>query len=94
VASGGTRIEDTVDLSELKSEEPSSVQSAAGPKLLHRPALGSGNSSTPSKQQTVMLIDPSSNASKAGDHDGKNDVQQSAILAGAIYRTASDLNRR
>jgi beta-lactamase regulating signal transducer with metallopeptidase domain len=94
VASGGNRIEDTVDLSELKSEEPSSVQSAAGPKLLHRPGPGSGNSSTPSKQQTVMLIDPSSNASKAGDHDGKHDVQQSAILAGAIYRNASELNRR
>jgi beta-lactamase regulating signal transducer with metallopeptidase domain len=94
VGSSGSGVEDTADFQDPKPEGTSSAQSAGGPHLLHRPASDSANPSTPAKQQTVMLIDPSNETSKAGDHDAKQVAAQSAVLAGAIYKNASDLNRR
>jgi beta-lactamase regulating signal transducer with metallopeptidase domain len=85
--SSSSQIEGPVDPSELRPEEFSSAQSAAGPHLVHRP--NSGNSSIPSQQQSVMLTDNSTEASKAG----VNALGQSAVLAGTIYKNASDLSR-
>jgi BlaI family penicillinase repressor len=46
-------------------------------------------SSASSKQQTVVLIDPSIEVNK----DGKRAVAQSAALAAAIYKSTSDVDR-
>jgi beta-lactamase regulating signal transducer with metallopeptidase domain len=74
------------DLSaERKSDGSAAVQSA-GPQLLHR---GSAASRNGAKQQTVVLIDDASGqVSKAGDHDHKQILQQTATAAALLKRLA------
>jgi beta-lactamase regulating signal transducer with metallopeptidase domain len=78
-----------------ETENPSSLQTSPGPKLLHRGAAPSGHSASVNKSQTVALIDTdaSGESGKSGDHDGKQALQQSATAALGLYRRLSELDR-
>jgi beta-lactamase regulating signal transducer with metallopeptidase domain len=68
----------------------SSVQSSAGPQLLHRGASAPGVA----KRQTVIPIEDGSGQSvKGGDHDRNQAVQQTATAAAGLLKDLSSLDR-
>lgn len=72
-------------------EVPSLSQGSAGPQLLHRGSPASGNTR---KQQIVVPIkDGEGQSVKAGEHDRKQTLQQTATTAAGLYKRLSDLDR-
>ncbi len=92
------RTEPNQPITEPEPQLPSAAQASSGPQLLRRSpssgrALPAGRSNA--KQQSVALIDPdvSGAASKSGDHDKKEALQQSVTAAAGIYRRLGAVDR-
>jgi beta-lactamase regulating signal transducer with metallopeptidase domain len=72
-------------------EVSSLSEGTAGPQLLHRGSPASGNAR---KQQIVVPIEDGNGQSiKAGEHDRKQTLQQTATTAAGLYRRLADLDR-
>ncbi len=71
--------------------EQRSLPTSPGPHLQHRPAAGTGNSTTHPK--SIALIDDSDSGQSGKHGDTGQTVQQSATVAAAIWKRVGDLDR-